>query len=88
MKHIKVFEQFEFSVNENNKNEVQFAKDMLDDIKYIKSLLPKAEKACKSLIADPTLFDNARNPAMTEVSGFVEACNMAANGEAGQYFYD
>jgi len=88
MKHIKLFEQFESSVNENNGDEVQFAKDMLKNIKDIKSLLPKAEKACKSLIADPTLFDNARNPAMTEVSGFVEACNMAANGEAGQYFYD
>jgi len=86
MKNLQTLNNF---INEdNNEDEVQFAKDMLDEIKYIKNLLPKAEKACKSLIADSTLFDNHRNPEMRTVAGLVEACNNAANGEAGQYFYD
>jgi len=86
MKNLQTLNNF---INEdNNEDEVQFAKDMLDVIKYVKNLLPKTEKACKSLIADPTLFDNHRNPEMRTVAALVEALDNAANSEAGQYFYD
>ena len=91
MKNLKTLNNFINEV-ENiryvNEDDVQFAKDMLNEIKHVKNLLPKAEKACKSLIADPTLLDNDDNPEMRTVAGLVEACNNAANGEAGQYFYD